>query len=198
MRQMIDHPFHPQHPLRPPKATKGGGGLGVGFQAVRGDPDGGQQIGIIRMQHGPVGHRKRQVHRPTAAGIMGKIKRLDAAIRSITQIIVNPEIMPLAGDDHVIIAVITHLAGLAGQPGGNGTSDGQRVALGFLAAKPTPHPAHFGPDRVHRQANGLGDFVLNFSGILGRRLHMHLAILAGLGQSCLALQIEMLLPADLD
>ena len=167
MRQMVDHPFHPQHPLRPAKAAKGGGRLGVGAQAVRGDAGGGQQIGVVGMQHRAVSHRQRQVHRPTAAGILCDIKGVDAPIRAIAQIIIDAEIMPLARDDHVVIAVVAHFTGLAGQPGGHGTGHGQSVTLGFLAAKPAAHPTHFGPDGMHWQANRIGDFMLYFSGMLG-------------------------------
>jgi len=73
MGDFIHHPFDPKHPLGAAKPAKGGGALGVGFQPVRGDPDMVQQVGIIRMQHGAVGHGQGEILRPAAAGVMCEI-----------------------------------------------------------------------------------------------------------------------------
>ena len=104
--------------------------------------------------------------------------------------------MPFAGDDHVIVPVIAHFTGLAGQPRGDGAGAGQRVALAFLAAETAPHTAGFHPNHMHRHAQGFGHFMLNFRWVLGRAMHQHIAIFTGQGGSGLSFQIEMFLSAQ--
>ena len=59
MGDVIDDTFDPQNALRPAEPAIGRGRLHVGFQAVGRNPRMGQQIGVIRMQHGTVCHRQR-------------------------------------------------------------------------------------------------------------------------------------------
>ena len=94
--------------------------------------------------------------------------------------------MALAGDHHIVIAVIAHFAGLTGLTRRNGTANRQRVALAFLAAKTTTHAAHFTADRIHRHAQSISDLVLDFGGVLGRAVHNHIPAFLGQGEGCLA------------
>ena len=106
--------------------------------------------------------------------------------------------MALAGDDHVIVAVIAHLAGPPRGAGRQRTGHGQRIALAFLAAKAAAHAAHLDAHRAHRQMQGMGDLVLHFGRVLGGRVDDHVAPLLRQGQRDLPFQIEMLLAAHLD
>ena len=126
---------------------------------------------------------------------MGKLDPCDAAIVVEPDCVIDAEIVALAGDDHIIIAVIAHFAGLARQARGHGAGHGQGVALTFLAAKTTPHAAGFDAHTMHRHANGLGHFVLNFGGVLGRTMDQHIAVFLWQGGGGLAFEIEMFLPA---
>jgi len=164
---MVHHPLDPQNALRSTEPAVGCGALGVGFQAVRRDPCGGQQIGVVGMQHSAIRHRDRQVKRPTAAGELGEINACQFAVVVKAHVIADLEIMALARDHHIIIAVIAHLAGSPRQRTSYRTCDGQCVALAFLAAKPAAHAPDLATDRVHRHAKRLGHFVLNFCRVLG-------------------------------
>ena len=155
-------------------------------------------IGIVGMQHGAVTDRQAQILVPATAAIVAKGDAIDLAAVVAADPVGNAEIVALAGDDHIVIAVIAHPAGLPGQPGGNRTGNGQRVALAFLAAKAAAHPPHFDPDGVHRQPQRLGNLVLHLGRVLGRGMDHHVAIVLRQGQRHLPLQIEMLLSADLD
>ena len=106
--------------------------------------------------------------------------------------------MALAGDHHVIVAVIAHLAGPPRGPGGQRAGHGQRIALAFLAAKAAAHPAHLDAHRTHRQMQGMGHLVLHLGRMLGRGMNDHVTPLLRQGQGDLAFQVEVLLAAHLD
>ena len=197
-RDMIHHPFNPQHPLRAAKSAVCGGGLGVGFQTVGFNPDIRQVIGIVGMQHRAVSHRKGQILRPAATGELQKLQPQYAAGVIHTCAVGNAEIMALAGDDHIIIAVIAHFAGLAGQTRGNRTGAGQSIALTFLAAKAPAHATGFDADGMHGFANGLGDLVLNFSGVLGGGVHQHVPTFLRKRDGGLTLKVKMFLSAHVE
>ena len=195
---MVHHPLDPENPLRSAKAAIGGGGLGIGLEPVRGDPRGGQEIGVVGMEHGAVGHRDRQIKRPAAAGVLGEIDAQNATVLVIGHIIVDPEIVPLAGDGHVVVAIIAHLGGAARLGCHHGAGTGQRIALAFLAAKAAAHPAGLDPHGVHWLADRLGDLVLDLGRVLGRGMDDHIAVVLREDEGSLAFEIEMLLPTHFE
>ena len=157
----------------------------------------GDVIGIVRMQHGPVCNRVRQIQGPARARAVGKVNCQHTAGGVIAHVIADAEIVTLASDDHVIVAVIAHLGRAFELMRHHRTGNGQGVALAFLAAKSTTHSARFDPHRMHGLTDGVGDFVLNFSGMLGGGMDQHIAIVLWQGAGGLAFEVEMLLPADL-
>ena len=196
-RDVIHHPLDPHHPLRPAKAAKGGGALGVGAQPVAFDPHRRQVIGVVGVQHGAVGHRQRQILGPAAAHQMHELDPPHPALIVAPDPVAYAQIVALAGDHHVVVAIIAHLARPPGGARRQRTGDRQRVALAFLAAKPAAHAAHLDPHRVHRQAKRLRHLVLNLGRMLAGRMDHHVAAL--LRQACchLTFKVEVLLPADL-
>ena len=165
---------------------------------MRGNPAGIQQIGVIAVQHRPVCNGQGQVHRPAAAGVMGEIhpQQPPAVVKS--RIIVDAEIVPFAGDDHVVVSVITHLAGSPRRPGSDSAGHSQRIALRLLAAKAAAHAPHFNPHGVHRHTQRLGNLMLNFRRVLRAGMDGHVAALLRQSEGDLTLQIKMLLPAHID
>ena len=198
MGDVIQHPLDPNHALRATEAAEGGRRLRVCLQPMRLDAHIGQEIRIIRVQHGPVGHWQRQIHRPATPAELQKLHALDHTFPIDADTVRDAEIMPLPGYDHVVVAVIAHGTRPAGQLRGNSTGYGQRVALAFLAAKPSAHTAYFAAHRIHRHAQSLGNLVLNLGRMLGRGMNDHVASLLWQGTGSLAFQIEVLLPADID
>ena len=149
------------------------------------------------MQHRPVRDRQRQVLAPAAAHEVAEADTKDAARLIDPRAVFDTEIVPLAGDDHVVVAVIAHLGGPPRQMRHQPAGHGQRIALAFLATEPAAHAAAFDPDRVHRKPKRLGHLVLDLGRVLGGGLHHH-APLGGKREGGLTLQIEMLLPAHVE
>ena len=75
--------------------------------------------------------------------------------------------MALAGDDHVVIAIIAHLAGPLRGARRHRAGDRQMVALTFLAAKAATHAPHLDAHVMQAQPQRLGHLVLDFAGVLG-------------------------------
>ena len=198
MGNVIQHPLDPHHALRAAKAAIGGGALGVGAQPVAFDADIAQVIAIVGMQHGPVRHRQGQILAPAAAEEMRELHPQNPPLSVMADAIGNPQIMPLAGDHHVIVAVIAHLAGPPRGARRHGAGNGQSVALRFLAAKAAAHPARLHPHRRHRQMQRMGHLVLNLGRMLGGGDNRHPTILTGQGKGHLTFKVKMLLPADLE
>ena len=150
------------------------------------------------MEHRTIGDRPRKVPRHAAAQRLVELDAQDAAGLVETHTIVDAEIVPLAGDDHVVVAVVDAFRRPAGEPGRQRCRGCRQIALAFLAAEAAAHPAHFHRDRMVRHAQHLGDRVLDLARMLARTVDGDVLVLAGDGERRLAFQIEMLLPADLD
>ena len=198
MRHMVQHPFDPQHPLRTAEPPESGGGLGVRFQPIAFDPHIRNEIGIVGMQHRAVGNRQAQVHRPATAAKLQEIDDADPTLVVMANGVLDLEIVALAGNDEIVVPVIAHGTGPTGLSGGNGAGDCERIALAFLAAEPASHAAHFAAYGIHRNAESVSNLVLDLRRMLGGRVNNHVVPLLRKGECCLPLQIEMLLPADLD
>ena len=110
--------------------------------------------------------------------------------------VVDPEVVALAGHDHVVVAVEPELARPAGLAGAERRQRRPLRRLALLAAETAAHPAHLDGDGVAVERRALGDDVLHLARVLGRGVDDHVAVLAGDGERDLAFEIEMLLSAD--
>ena len=104
--------------------------------------------------------------------------------------------MALAGQHHVLIAVVAHADWAPCHFGRQGGERRQRRGLGFLAAEATAHARAGDHHFVRRDTEHMGDDVLNLGRMLGRAGHLDGAVLARLRVGSLHLEIKMLLPAD--
>ena len=150
------------------------------------------------MEHGAIDHADAAIGGAAAARIEIEVKRANAAVGVVADGIFDREIVPLAGHDHIGVAIEPELAG----PTGHARSDrGKHRPLGrlrLLAAETAAHAAHAaGHERVRHAEHARGD-VLHFARMLGRRVDQDRAVLTRDGERDLAFQIKMLLPADLD
>ena len=102
------------------------------------------------MKQRTVCHRPGQVGGKPASRRKCRVDGMDDSAVVKSDIVIDDKIMPLAGDDHVVITVIAHLAGPSRRPRGDGAGHGQRVPLTFLAAEAAAHAPRLDPDRVHR------------------------------------------------
>ncbi|VDC25549.1 hypothetical protein PARPLA_02019 [Rhodobacteraceae bacterium THAF1] len=165
---LVHHAFDPDHTLRPTEAAKRCGRRGIGAQPVRVDARGGQVVGIVCVQHRAVGDGDRQVLAPAAAGELFEGDALHPASVIESHIVSDAEVVAFAGDDHVVVAVVTHFCGATGLRGDQCAGDGQGVALAFLATEPAAHAPHLDPHGVHRYAQRMRDLVLDLGRVLGR------------------------------
>jgi len=192
----LDDPFAAKHALRAAKAAKGRVGHRIGFHRSGGQPYIRQIVAIVCMKQRPVGHRPRKIGGKAASGGEYRVDRFDAAIIIISDVIIDVEIMALAGGDHIVVAIRADLDGTVVALCGNCGDRGKLVALGFLAAEAAAHAPREDRDRVGHGAERMRNHVLNFAGMLRRGIDRHLVILAGNGHRDMALQIEMILAAD--
>ncbi|MNT05290.1 hypothetical protein D3C72_1399050 [compost metagenome] len=121
---------------------------------------------------------------------------MDAAFLIEAQLVIDAEIMALAGRRHVLVAIGANFNGSVQPLGGNGAEGGKLVALRFLAAEAAAHAAHLHRDGVGRHLKDVADDVLDFAGMLGGAPQRYLVILTGHGHGNVAFEIKMLLPAD--
>jgi hypothetical protein len=98
----------------------------------------GQVVAVVGVQHRAVGDGQREVLAPAAAEEVGELQPEDAPLIVHPGPVVDAQVVPLAGDHHVIVAVIAHAGGPPQAVCRDGAGDGQRVALDSLPPKPPP------------------------------------------------------------
>ena len=110
-------------------------------------------------------------------------------------LVAEQEVVPLAGDDHVVVAREPQLrrpAGGAREHRGDGGDDGR---LALLAAERAAHPPDLDGHRVGRQAKRVRDAVLHLGRVLGGGIDQHVGVFPRHGERDLAFEVEMILPA---
>ena len=185
-----------EHALRAAETAKGGVGDGVGLEPARTDAGGGEEVGVVGVEHRPVDDALRQVRGVAAAGEVLDGVALDAARLVEADAPVGAKVVALAGEDEIVVAVEADLAGAAGDAGGE---RGERRPLGrlaFLASEPAAHAAHLAGDVGIGQPEHAGDHVLHLRRVLGGREDVHRPVLVGGRESDLAFEVEVLLAAD--
>ncbi len=191
----LDHAFRRDNALRAAKTAIGGVGLRIGAQWLGTQAHVGIEIGIIGMEQCAVDHGAGQVGRPPAPCRQHHVHGNDPALIGKADIVVNDEIMPLAGHGHVVITVQPHLGRTPGPVGHQGGKAGTGVGLRFLAAKATAHAPDLDRDQIGGTVQHMGDHMLGFGRVLGGRGDMHLPLLTRAGQRDLPFKVEMFLPA---
>ena len=109
-RDRVHHALDRQHALRAAEAAEGGVGDGVGLQPARGDVDVGQPVAIAGVEHRAVDDAGRQVGRAAAARVEDDVVDADAAVVVVADRPVGAEIVALAGEDEIVVAIEPQLA----------------------------------------------------------------------------------------
>ena len=188
--------FGKQHALRATEAAEGGVGDSVGAKPARGDARGGIEIGIIRMEHGAVADGIGKIRRIAAAGEKIDINTGDATLAVEACRVVDAEIMALAGQHHVLVAVEAAFGEATKEARGECGEAGPLRGLAFLAAEGAAHAAAF--DRHHGglHMQHVGDKVLDLRRVLRGAMHGDRTMLLRHGEAHLPFEVEMLLSAD--
>ena len=111
-------------------------------------------------------------------------------------LVVGDEVVALAGDHHVVVAVGADLGRPAGLLGDQRGDAGEQVALGLLAAEAAAHAPALDRHGVVGHAQHDRDHVLDLARVLGRGVDRDLVVLARDRQRDLALEVEVVLAAD--
>jgi hypothetical protein len=157
-----------------------------------------QIVGIVGVEDGPVVHRPGQVGGEAAAGGQQQAQAEDLPAIIKPGLVLDVEIMALAGDAHVVIPVQAQLDGLAAAHGQHRGDAGDLRRLALLAAKAAAHAPAFGDHLMHPPAQGVGHHVLHLGGVLGGGEEAQGVVFTGDGAGDLAFQVEVLLAAQLD
>ena len=149
------------------------------------------------MEHGAVVDRAGEVRRIAAARGEHHVHRREPAVGVEADIVVGAEIVPLAGEAHVVVAVEAEFARPPGDARGERRDRRPLRRLALLAAERAAHAAHLDGDGGVGKPEHLRDDVLQLARVLGRGVDQHV-VLAGNGERHLAFEIEVLLPADME
>ena len=195
-RDCVHDALDGDHALRAAEAAKGGVGDGVGLEAAGQDRNVGQPIAVAGVKHRAVADAGRQIRGTAAAGVERHFVTGDHALVVVTHSPIGAEIVALAGQGEIIVAIEADLARLARHSRGKRRDRRPGAGLAFLAAKAAAHPPRLYGDESVGYSEDAGDDVLGLRRVLRRDMHHHLVAFAGKGEGRLALEIEMLLAAD--
>ncbi len=195
---VVDHPLDADHALRPAEAAEGGVRRGVGLEQVRSDARRRQVVGIVGVAQGAIGNRTRQVERHAAAhGVLeGDAENMALVVEAGG--IVDAEVVTLAGDAEIVVAVVAQHHGTAGLSREKCCDGSRQIALGLLAAERAAHAPDLDRYRMIGHAERGRDLVLDLGRVLRRAVDGDLVAFAGDGDRNLAFEVEVLLAADLD
>ena len=190
--------FDDDHPLRAAEAAEGRVALGVGLAAVGVDGDVFEEVGVVGVEDGSVGHRARQVGAEAAVDQHVQLQSAQAAGVVKADAVGVGKRVALAGDHEVVVAVQAQLDRPAELVRSDGGPDRQVPGLRLLAAETAAHAPAFHRDRVVGQAQCVRDPVLHLARVLCAAVHPPLLLFQRQHVGDLAFQVEMFLPADLE
>ncbi len=148
----LDHALRPDHTLRSAEAAEGGVGHGVGVERRRLRVNRRPEIGVVAVEQRAVGDRAGKIGGKAAARREHEVDAVDVALVVEADLVVDDEIVPLAGGDHVVVTVGPDLDGAAMLLRGDRRKRCELVALRFLAAEAAAHAADLDGHGIRRHA----------------------------------------------
>ena len=195
-RDCVHDALDGDHALWTAKAAKGGVGYGVGLQAAGQDRNVREPVAIAGVKHRAVTDAGRKVRGTTAACVECHLVTCDHTPVVISHSPIGAEIVTLAGQGEIVVAIETDLAWLSGPSRGKRGDRRPGAGLAFLAAEAAAHAARLNGNQGVRYSKDAGDDVLRLGRILRRSMYGHLVRFAGKGEGRLPFKIEVLLAAD--
>ena len=135
------------------------------------------------MEHGAVDDAQAEVGGVAAARVEIHIDRRGCGRRRSKPPLVDAEIVPLAGHQHVVVAVEPELAGAPGHVRRQSGDRGPMQACVSLPPKPPPIRRTSTGHEGIRQAKHARDNMLNLARVLGRGMHQERIVLSGNGKA---------------
>ena len=150
------------------------------------------------MEHRAVVDRSGQVGRIAAAPGQRELDAEDAAVAVEADVVIGDEVVALAGDQHVVVAVGAQLHGAAKLLREQRGDAGEESRLAFLAAEAAAHPPAIDDDVVGVDVERMRDLMLDLAGMLRRAVDVHRAVFLRHRVRDHPFEVELLLAADAD
>ena len=141
-------------------------------------------------------HRTREVCRKTRPRDHLDAHREDAASVVEADLVVVAEIMALAGDHHVVVAVEAQLDRTVQLAGRQRRDAGEQRRLALLATEAAAHSPHLDQHLVGRLVEAVRHHMLHLGRMLGGAPQLQATVLPRCAVGHLPLEVELLLPAD--
>ncbi len=145
-RDVVDRVFDRKHALRPAEPAKRGVRRRVRLAAVRVDVHVFQEIRVVAVEHRAVVDGPGQVGRDAAARCEHEVHAEDTAVLVEADVVVDDEVVALAGHDHVVVAVEAQLGWAPCRLRYQRCRRRHQVCLGLLAAETAADPPHLHHD----------------------------------------------------
>ena len=193
---LLNDCFNAKHALRATKTAERCSALRVGFAAVADEFQVGNVVAVVDVQTGTVIDGARVVGAVTAARHERDVGAQNAAFIVITHFVVDAEIVTLARDHHVVIAVHAQLDGALQFECGQSSALAENAGVAFFATKATPHATTNNFHVVGAEVQGRSGFTLVAIWVLSGAIQSELTIFTRHGIRNLAFHVELFLLAS--
>ena len=197
-RDAIEDLFDHHHALRAAEAAEGRVRDDVGLADATHHAHRRHEVGVVEVKHAALEHRLGEIEAPAAVRVERAVDGEQVALVVETDLEAAEERVPLAGDHHVALAVEAKPHRAVRLPCAEGCDGREGVGVGLLAAEAAAHAQGLAGDLVLGHAEHARDDRLRLGGVLGRRVDHHLAGLVEVDEGALALEVELLLAADVE
>ncbi|ABA47595.1 hypothetical protein BURPS1710b_3214 [Burkholderia pseudomallei 1710b] len=195
-RDAVDDVLDRERALGAAEAAKRGVRLRVRLPAAADDRYVGQPVRVVEVAHGARHHGPRQIGGEAAARRHVDRDALDHARVVVAHVVAVMEIVPLAGDHHVVVAIGAQLHRALQLPCGERGAAREQARLRFLAAEAAPHAPAFDEHVVRREPQRVRDEMLHLARVLRRAVDVHRAVFLRHRVGDLPFEIELLLAAQ--
>ena len=154
-----------------------------------------EEVGVVAVKHRAIVDGSGQVRGYAAAPGQFEIDAGDAAVVVESDVVVDDEVVSLAGHDHVVVAIEPQLARAPGLVRHQRRDAGDQRRLRLLAAEGATHAAAYDDNILRRAAGRMRDHALHFVRVLRRAVDEQAAVLLRQRHRDVALEIELVLAA---
>ena len=189
----FDDGFDAKHTLRATKATESGGALRVGFAAVADQLEVGDVVAVVDVQTRTIVNGTRVINAVAATRHERDVGTQDTAFVVVTHFVIDAEVVTLARDHHVVVAVDAQLDGTLQFEGGQCSALTENAGIAFFAAKATAHAAANDFHVVGAKVQCGGCFTLIAVRVLRRTIQSELTVFTRHRVSNLAFHVKLFL-----
>ena len=197
-RDRVQHDLARERALRAAEAAEGGVALRVGLGRIAVDGHVGHPVGVVEVAQRASHHRAGQVGGEAGVGDHVDVAAQHAALVVEADFVGEVEAVAAAGDHEVVVAVGAQLDRPSEPRRADRGDAREQRRLRLLAAEAAAHAPAFDVHVVRVHVQRVRDEMLHLARVLRRAVHVHAVVLGGHRVRDLALEIELLLPADVE